>query len=312
MTWTEFFFGGCPHLAEMFRETPKDYDALQQFECNGSWSLGAPLRTDMPPGHMIMALPLTVWNEKSRIRYVAKTVSGTGHYLVSSLISLKFSEFPLEQAEAHIRMTGSWKHNYTPIEVQRQLDPFLVEARTFEHIKRHCPVSYKIFFPQYFGVLTGIPRKKYPSSCMLRRRAVVLETIYPDLASRRILAAKTHCVDDLTNSLHQDLQVKDISKFEIEWYKSLLSDRLLRIAALHNIGLTHGDVRDDHFRLPNDFYDTVLYDFSASYTFSPSIPCRKRKWLQPLSVIQNTERETVLRIILERSDCTPSVIFNHS
>lgn len=209
-------------------------------------------------------------------------------------------------------MTGLQNHNYTPTEVQKQLDPFLVEARAFEHIKRHCPDSYKNFFPRYFGVLTDIPRKKYPSSCMLRRRAVVLEKIYPDLASRRVLAAEADSMDNLTNSLHQDLQEKGMRSFEINWYTSLFSDRLRRIAALHNIGLTHGDVRDDHFRLPNDFYDTVLSDFSASYTFSPSIPCRRRKRLKPLSVLQDIEKSTVFRIILERSACTLSVILIHS
>lgn len=107
LTWTEIYFHGCPpHFVELFRGTPQDYDALQRFECDGSWSLREPLRTNMPPGHMIMALPLTVQNEKSRIQYVAKTVSGPDHYLVSSLISLKVSEFPVEKAEAHIRMTG--------------------------------------------------------------------------------------------------------------------------------------------------------------------------------------------------------------
>lgn len=137
---------------------------------------------------------------------------------------------------------------------------------------------------------------------MLGRRAVVLEMIYPDLASRRILAAETHCVDDLTKSLHEGLQKKGISSFEIDWYRSLLGDRLRRVIALHKIGLTHGDIRDDHFRLPNDFYDTVLYDFSASYTFSPSIPCRRRP--RPLSVLQNIEKKMLFRIILERSVCT--------
>lgn len=234
------------------------------------------------------------------------------HCLVSPLIPLKVSEFPIEEAKAHIRITGLQNHDYTPTEIQRQLDPFLVEARAFEHIKRHCPDSCKSFFPRYFGVLTGIPRKKYPSSCMLRQRAVVLETIYPDLASRRVLAAETDCMDNLTNSLCQDLQEKDMSSFEINWYKSLLSDRLRRITALHNIGLTHGDVRDDHFRLPNDFYDTVLYDFSASYTFSPSMPCRRPKRLKPLSVLQDIEKETVFQTILERSACIPSVILIHS
>ena len=77
MTWTDFFFYGCPpHLVELFRETPQDYDALQRFECNGSWSLGEPLRTNMPPRHRIMVLPLTVRNENLRIQYVAKTVTG--------------------------------------------------------------------------------------------------------------------------------------------------------------------------------------------------------------------------------------------
>lgn len=300
MTWSDFFFYGCPpRLVELFRESPQDYGALQRFECNGSWSLGEPLRTNMPPWHMIMVLPLTVRNEKSRIQYVAKTVSSSNHYLVSPLISLKLSESSIEEANAHIRITGLQNHNYTPTEVQRQLDPFLVEARAFEHIKRHCPDS-------------DIPRKKYPSSCMLRWRAVVLEKIYPDLASRHVLAAEADCMDNLTNSLHQDLQEKGMCSFEINWYTSLLSDRLRRIATLHNIGLIHGDVRDDHFRLPNDFYDTVLYDFSVSYTFSPSIPCRRRKRLKPLSVLQDIEKSTVFRIILERSAYTPSVILNHS
>ena len=193
-----------------------------------------------------------------------------------------------------------------PSEVQKQLDPFLVEARAFEHIKRHCPDSHKNFFPRYFGVLTDIPREKYPSSCVLRRRAVVLETIYPDLASRRVLAAKSHCIDDLVNSFHQSLQEKGINPFEMDWYGSLFNDRLRRITALHDIGITHGDVRDDHFRLPNDFYDTVLYDFSASYTFSFSMPCRRR--LQCLSVLKNNEREMLFRIMLERSVCTPRAI----
>lgn len=163
LTWTEIYFHGCPpHFVELFRGTPQDYDALQRFECDGSWSLREPLRTNMPPGHMIMALPLTVQNEKSRIQYVAKTVSGPDHYLVSSLISLKVSEFPVEKAEAHIRMTGLWRRNYTPTEVQRQLDPFLVEARAFEHIKRHCPDSYKNFFPSIFRCPHGHSPQEIP------------------------------------------------------------------------------------------------------------------------------------------------------
>ena len=73
--WAEFFFRGCPPgLVELFRES-QDLDVLQQFEWNGSWYLGKPLRTNMPPEHMIMVLPLTVRKGKVRVRYVAKTVS---------------------------------------------------------------------------------------------------------------------------------------------------------------------------------------------------------------------------------------------
>lgn len=300
MTWTEFFFQGCPHLAGLFQGTPGDYDGLQRFDCNGSWTLGKPLRTDMPPKHMIMVLPLVVQDEHSRSQYIAKTVS----------------EYPVENAEAHVRMTGLQNRMYNPADVQKQLDPFLVEARAFEHIQRHCPNRYKPFFPRYFGVLTDIPRKKYPASCMLRRRAVVMETIYPDLASRRMLAAEpsSDMTERLHNALALGLQEKDpaekgrLGSFEIAWYTSLLNDRLRRITALHDIGLVHGDIRDDHFRLPQDFYDTVLYDFSASYTFSSLLPCRRQRRLLPLSVCRQNEREAVFEIILDRSVITADIL----
>ena len=48
----------------------------------------------------------------------------------------------------------------------------------------------------------------------------------------------------------------------------MLNDRLRRLDTLHRIRITHADIHDFHFRLPNDIYDTVLYDFSESYTFS--------------------------------------------
>lgn len=78
-TWTEYFFQDCPpSLVELFRESPQNPDSFKRFECNGSWRLGKPLRTDMPPGHTIMVLPLTVREGNSKDpRYVAKTVSQT-------------------------------------------------------------------------------------------------------------------------------------------------------------------------------------------------------------------------------------------
>lgn len=143
-------------------------------------------------------------------------------------------------------------------------------------------------------------------SCLLRRRAVVMERAYPDLALRRILAASTSAEihrtsdnHDPMQKLHQELHnIPCISPFEISWYESLLSDRLRRITALHDIGISHGDIRDDHFRLAGDFYDTVLYDFSASYVFSPSIPYRWR--LRRLSDLRRDEREILWQIVLQR------------
>lgn len=318
-TWTEYFFQDCPpSLVKLFRESPQDPESFKRFECNGSWRLGKPLRTDMPPGHTIMVLPLTVREGNSKDpRYVAKTVSQTTPKENPKwhAYPFKFSDFTIEQAETHIRTSGlslRRSSNYSPQEVQSQLDPFLVEARVFEHIQHHCPESQKIFFPRYLGVLADIPRRKYPMSCLLRRRAVVMERIYPDLASRRILAAaasptspaEIHWINvdhdhDPMQRLHQELHnIPCISPFEITWYESLLSDRLRRTTCLHDIGIIHGDIRDDHFRIPGDFYDTVLYDFSASYVFSPSIPCRWR--LRRLWDLRRDEREMLWQIVLER------------
>ncbi|KKK18572.1 hypothetical protein ARAM_005729 [Aspergillus rambellii] len=99
------------------------------------------------------------------------------------------------------------------------------------------------------------------------RRAIILEAIQPCLASRRVLAANNVDATELITKFSQrlqNLQLK-LSCFEKEWYRSLFTDRLRRLTTLHRIGITHGDVREDHFRIPGDFYDTVLYDFSISY-----------------------------------------------
>lgn len=187
-------------------------------------------------------------------------------------------------------------------EVQRQLDPFLVESRAFEHIQRCCPDSHRVYFPQYFGVLTDIKRDKYSVDYLSRPRAIVLEAIKPELASRRILAAETRSAVSLTEHIEkfsEELENIVLSHFEKSWYQSLFSDRLRRLMALHNIGITHGDVKDDHFRLPEDFYDTVLYDFSSSYTFSPSRPCLRRP--QPLSILKNNEQNILRGLVLQRS-----------
>lgn len=92
-----------------------------------------------------------------------------------------------------------------------------------------------------------------------------------------------------------------LSPFEQDWYTSLLKDRLPRLDTLHRVGITHGDIHDLHFRLPDDFYDTVLYDFSASYTFSEKEPFRVNCGRpRPLCRIAKGERARVLLGIKNR------------
>lgn len=151
-------------------------------------------------------------------------------------------DVPIEKAELHIKAFSLERTNrFNPTNIQKQIDSFLVEARAYEHLQRHCPDEYKNLFPRYFGVLTGIPRDKYPRSCVLRQRAVVLEMVRPDLASRRILAAETtRPFDCVVNNFLEEIrdnraiQEGGIRSFELDWYKSLLGDRLRRITSVHS------------------------------------------------------------------------------
>ena len=117
----------------------------------------------------------------------------------------------------------------------------------------------RIYFRQFYGIVTDLDRSRF-SSGYAQRRAIVLEGIKQDLRSRRILAVGNH--PTVPESFQEDLRKLRLSPFEYDWYCSLLCDRLRRLAALHRIGVTHGDVKDWHFRLPGDIYDTVCFDFS--------------------------------------------------
>lgn len=131
-----------------------------------------------------------------------------------------------------------------------------------------CPSSERIYYPEFHGVITEFERSRFIYG-FINPRAIVLEPIRPKLASRRILAAHSDDACEIWNRLNI---IGLLSDFELEYYHSLFHDRIRRLLALHRLGITHGDVRDDHFRLPGDFHDTVLYDFSISYTFSPVMP----------------------------------------
>ena len=189
-----------------------------------------------------------------------------------------------------------------------EFDRFCREARAYNHIDLFCSARERIYFPKFHGVLTDMPKSRF-SFGYCHKRAVVLEAIRPRLYSRRVLSED---IDQLSESFATILQplaerlwttpeMISLSPFEQEWYYSLLKDRLRRLDALHRIGITHGDIHDWHFRLPDDIYDTVLYDFSASYTFSERQPFRVNCGRpRPLSRISNGERQRVLKHIQDR------------
>lgn len=191
-----------------------------------------------------------------------------------------------------------------------EFDRFYREARAYSPHDLYCPARERIYFPQFHGVVTNMPQSRF-SSGYHNKRAVILEAIRPKLCSRRILSDDvTHLpqtfsgiLETLSERFHTSPEVVSLSSFEKEWYHSLLKDRLRRLDALHRIGVTHADIHDFHFRLPDDFYDTVLCDFSESYTFSNKQPFRINHGRpRPLSLISAGEHERVLVSILERSE----------
>ncbi|KAL2811843.1 hypothetical protein BJX63DRAFT_397930 [Aspergillus granulosus] len=209
-----------------------------------------------------------------------------------------FPDYTLDQAARQL-----WQLRFYEYKIMSQIDkaryefdPFYREARAYNHIERFCPGNEQIYFPQFHGVLAGLERSRF-SSGYAQRRAVVLEAVKPKLRSRRILAADSN---PMPKSFLLDIP---LSSFEREWYWSLLCDRLRRLAALHRIGILHGDLYDHHFRLPDDFYDTVLFDFSASYTFTPRQPFRvNRGRPRPLEIISEGERTRVELQLQERAE----------
>lgn len=189
-----------------------------------------------------------------------------------------------------------------------EFDRFYREARAYSQIDLFCSPREKIYFPQFHGVVTGISRSRF-SSGYCHERAIVLEAIRPNLCSRRVLGENDHYLSEsfsivlktLSEKLCTAPEVTSISPFEQEWYISLLKDRLRRLNALHRIGIIHGDIHDSHFRLPNDIYDTVLYDFSESYTFSEKQPFRVNFGKpRPLTRISAGEQERVLMHVCNR------------
>lgn len=203
----------------------------------------------------------------------------------NKLILYKFPDYTLEQAGEQLRRLRVSESQISDQinNALQEFDRFLREARAYSHIERFCPSRERIYFPRFHGALTDLERSRF-SSGFAYQRALVLEAVKPDLRSRRILAVAISAIPD---SFQHNIF---LSWFEREWYWSLQCDRLRRLAALHRVGITHGDVQDHHFRLPGDIYDTVLFDFSESYTFRPTRPFRVNSG-SPRSLMKISEGE---------------------
>ncbi|KAI2908560.1 hypothetical protein CBS147347_7572 [Aspergillus niger] len=211
----------------------------------------------------------------------------------------KFPEYTERDAEMQLRRLPS-RIPKTVKEVRDELDWFPNELRVFHRIDASCTSSQRIYFPEFHGVINDL--KKYLGSPYAKHRAIALECIRPKLSSRRILAAhKEHSHGDKFKDKLSGLG--SLSDFEVDYYDSLFTDRIRRLLTLHRLGITHGDIKDEHFRLPMDFFDTVLYDFSHSYTFSPVKPYLLSFSLpRPLKNISRYEQTMVESQVFERAE----------
>ncbi|KAJ9233445.1 hypothetical protein DTO169E5_7035 [Paecilomyces variotii] len=282
--WTKLFFSGNP--PDWISVSPEDQKSFRTFHHKRKWVLWKSVdKGRYPAPDRIQVLWLLVkYHQGYRRMYVAKV----------------FPEYTEAQARAQLRRIP---FSRDPKQVRDELDPFLNEAQVFRRIEERCDSSRKIYFPQFHGVVTDIDPSTFKSGYS-NRRAIILEAIKPDLSSRRILAAHNRDSDERVARFHQ--RVRDIkpslSAFESDYYSSLFTDRVHRLDALHDLAIIHGDIRDDHFRLPGDFYDTVLYDFSISYTFSP-IPPYLVNLRRPRSLkdISETEQLFLAEQVYERA-----------
>ncbi|GIK00046.1 hypothetical protein Aspvir_004060 [Aspergillus viridinutans] len=270
--WTNIFFfsQSPPNFIKVNYETQVDFKPFHPDQKWLKWFLWKPVATGRPSGQdRVQVLWLVAKDDGGMIhKYVAKVVSSPSqNFLHLKLISGEFPEYTEHDAQLQLRRVPAPRDLR---EVMKELDPFENEARVFQRIEKCCD-NPQIYFPRFYGVITDLDRSRfrygYPN-----RRAIILEAIKPELASRRILAAHDDNETRHIECLRSRLQSLDLSDFEREFYCSLLTDRCRRLSTLHSLAITHGDVKDEHFRLPGDFHDTVLYDFSVSYTFSPEPP----------------------------------------
>ncbi|KAL2812136.1 hypothetical protein BDW59DRAFT_44395 [Aspergillus cavernicola] len=283
-SWTDKFFSQWPppdwiNTVHEGRQVFKPFPPPQE-----KWTLGRSADTSRRSSQdQIQVLWLLTQHEGTYLRkYVAKV----------------FPDYTEKNAKSQLRRIPSRIPKEVK-EIKDELDPYANEARAFHRIDASCNSSQRIYFPKFHGVITDLDVSKF-SYGYVNHRAVVLEPIRPKLVSRRILAACKESSREFRNRLGV---LGNLSDFEMEYYNTLFHDRIRRLLTLHELGVTHGDVRDDHFRLPGDFHDTVLYDFSLSYTFSPVTPYLVNFRLpRPLKDISESEQTMVEQQVFERAE----------
>lgn len=297
-SWTEQFFSQWP-WPDRINAVRTDSQNFRPFLPQRRWKLGRAVGTNLRSSEdQNQVLWLLIQHQETYIpKYVAKVVCiwGIKFLLGGGWLLIKFSEYTERDAQIQLRRFPP-RIPKNVKEAQDELDPYTNEARAYHCIEMSCTSSERIYYPEFHGVITdlGISRSTYG---FINPRAIVLESIRPKLASRRILAAHREENCEIQNQLNH----LALSDFELEYYHSLFHDRIRRLLVLHKLGITHGDVRDDHFRLPGDFYDTVLYDFSHSYTFSSVMPYLIN--FRPpcsLTMISDCEQTKVKQQIYER------------
>ncbi|GKZ91549.1 hypothetical protein AnigIFM59636_004180 [Aspergillus niger] len=283
-SWTDTFFSEWP-LPDWINEGREDKKDFRLFDPQKKWILGGSADTGR-------------YSEFGRIQVLWLIVRHGGIYYRQHVAKI-FPEYTERDAEMQLRRLPS-RIPKTVKEVRDELDWFPNELRVFHRIDASCTSSQRIYFPEFHGVIKDL--KKYLGSPYAKHRAIALECIRPKLSSRRILAAhKEHSHGDKFKDKLSGLG--SLSDFEVDYYDSLFTDRIRRLLTLHRLGITHGDIKDEHFRLPMDFFDTALYDFSHSYTFSPVKPYLLSFSLpRPLKNISRYEQTMVESQVFERAE----------
>ncbi|GAQ44987.1 uncharacterized protein AtWU_01741 [Aspergillus tubingensis] len=283
-SWTETFFTDWP-LPDWINAGHEDKQDVRLFDPRKKWMLGRSADTGR-------------YSEFGRIQVLWLYVRRGGIFYRQHVAKI-FPEYTEHDAEMQLRRRPP-RFPKTAKELRDELDWFTNELKVFSRIDASCTSSQRIYFPGFHGVITDL--EKCLSSPYAKHRAIALECIRPKLSSRRILAA---CNEHSHGNEFKDRLrgLGSLSDFEVDYYDSLFTDRVRRLLTLHRLGIAHGDIKDEHFRLPMDFFDTVLYDFSHSYTFSPVKPYSiNRGQPRPLKNISRGEQTEVESLVFERAE----------